>query len=309
MPTPRGKSILRRVSRSSQEPESPQVVHIDGASRPRLGSWVADPNRPICVVEGSKKTFLIPKGKQVTVDKTNSSGSASNSMVMMAEESESENSPGFLDYNPTLGGLTGGDGLFLNGADILGPPEAFYPYFNEEGELIADGLGDEGLDEYEANLKIADFLELSSDEDGNENTDNDFSAGNLGLVLMDGACDEPDADDECIPSAELPAQMLSRWDKVSVTAFRKRQIHHAQEMADLHGNRNSSPTPGYGHQKKLGETITPTRKKKVKRRLISGNRGLGASALVSKRVSNKKTEELGRGFGSASRIPPIFEGM
>ena len=309
MPTPRGKSILRLVSRSSQEPESPQIVHIDGASRPRLGSWVADPNHPICVVEGSKKTFLIPKGKQVTVDETNSSGSVSNFMVMMAEESESENSPGFLDYNPTLGGLTGGDGLFLNGADILGPPEAFYPHFNEEGELIAGGLGGEGLDEYEANLKIADFLELSSDEDGNENTDNDFSAGHLGLVLMDGACDEPDADGECIPSTELPAQMLSRWDKVSVTAFRKRQIQHAQKMADLHGNRNSSPTTGYGHQKKLGETITPTRKKKGKRRLISGNRGLGPSAAMNKRVSNRKTEELGRDFGSKSRIPSIFEGM
>ncbi|RPA92653.1 hypothetical protein L873DRAFT_1831049 [Choiromyces venosus 120613-1] len=309
MPTPRGKSILRRVSMSSQEPESPQVVHIDGASRPRLGSWVADPNRPICVVEGSKKTFLVPKGKQVPVDETNDNGNVSNFLVMMAEESESENSAGFLDYNPTLSGLTGGDGIFLNGADILGPPEAFYPYFNEEDEFIADGLGDEELDEYEADLKIADFLELSSDEDDNEHTENDFGTGNLELALMDGACDEPDADDECIPSAELPAQMLSRWDKVSVTAFRKRQTQHAQKMANLHGNPNSSPTAGYGLQKKLGETITPTRKKKVKRRLMAGNRGLGASAAMRKKISNRKAEELGRNFGSASRIPPIFESM
>ncbi|CUS14169.1 unnamed protein product [Tuber aestivum] len=309
MPTPSGKSILRRVSMLSQEQESPQVVHIDGASRPRLGSWVADPNRPICVVEGSKKTFLIPKGKQVSVDETNSNGSVSNFMVMISEESESENSPSFLDYNPTLGGLTGGDGLFLNGADILGPPEAFYPYFNEQGELVADGLGDEEIDEYEANLKIGDFLELSSDEEGNEPTDNDFSAGQLELAPMDGACDEPDADDECTPSAELPAQMLSRWDKVSVTAFRKRQIQHAQKMADLHGNPNSSPTAGYGLQKKLGETIAPTRKKKVKRRFVAGNRGLGVNAAMRKRISNRKAEELGRNFGSANRIPPIFEGM
>ncbi|PWW76095.1 hypothetical protein C7212DRAFT_344566 [Tuber magnatum] len=309
MPTPRGESILRRVSMSSPEPESPQVVHIDGASRPRLGSWVADPNRPICVVEGSKKTFLVPKGKQVSVDGPDSNGSVSNFMVMMTEESESENSPSFLDYNPTLGGLTGGDGLFLNGADILGPPEAFYPYFNEEGELVADGLGDEELDGYEANLKIGDFLELSSDEEDNGRTDNDFGAGHLELALTDGTCDEPDADDECTPSAELPAQMLSRWDKVSVTAFRKRQIQHAQKMADFHGNPNSSPTAGYGLQKKLGETITPARKKKVKRRLVAGNRGLGISAAMRKKISNRKTEELGRNFGSTNRIPPIFEGM
>ncbi|KAG0636645.1 hypothetical protein HOY80DRAFT_1053786 [Tuber brumale] len=309
MPTPRGKSILRRVSMSSQESESPQVVHIDGASRPRLGSWVADPNRPICVVEGSKKTFLIPKGKQVSVDETNSNGSVSNFMVMMAEESERENSPSFMDYNPTLSGLTGGDGLFLNGAGILGPPEAFYPYFNEEGELVTEELGDEELDEYEANLKIADFLELSSDEDGNEHTDNDSSTRHLELALMDGVRDGPDADDECTPSAELPAQMLSRWDKVSVTAFRKRQIQHAQKMADLHGNPNSSPTTGYGLQRKLGETITPARKKKVKRRLVAGNRGLGVSASTRKKISNRKAEELGRNFGSANRIPPIFEGI
>jgi hypothetical protein len=79
--------------------------------------------------------------------------------------------------------------------------------------------------------------------------------------------------------------MLSRWDKVSVTAFR------------------------YGHQKKLGETITQTRKKKVKWRLAAGNRGFGVGSSTRKKISNRKAEELGRNFGSTNRIPPIFEGM
>lgn len=255
---------------------------MDGTTRPRLGSWVADPSRPICVVDGSKKTYLIPKGQRLSVSTDSNNGSISNLMVMMEEEeSESEHSSILLDYDPTLGGLTGdgsGGDLFFDGSDILGPPEAFYPYFNENGELIGDGLlPEDDLDEFEAGLQITDFLELSSD--GEDETDFNKSC----LEMLDGAGDEVGEEEGSVPPVDSSAEMLSRWDKVSVTAFRKKQQHH--------GDPSSGTTLGHGFHKmkegRLAEPITPVRKK-PKRNYLPGSRGLGASAVMRKMVSSKR---------------------
>jgi len=223
---------------------------------------------------GQKKTYLVPKGQRLSIGAESNNGSISNLMVVMEEESESEHSSILLDYDPTLGGLTGGGDLFFDGGDILGPPEAFYPYFNENGELIGDSLlPEDDLDEFEAGLQITDFLELSSD--GEDETDFNKSC----LEMLDGAGDE--AGQESVPPVDSSAEMLSRWDKVSVTAFRKR--HHSDP--------SSGTTPVHGFHKmkeRLAEPITPVRKR-PKRKYLTGNRGLRASTAMRKKIPSKRS--------------------
>lgn len=279
MPTPRSKSMLRRASVSSVGSSRPQVVHIDNTSGgPTVASWVADPNRTICVIDGSKKTFLLPGASRGYEFNTGGTGVSQ----LMLEESESEKSTDPMGYNPTLSGLIGDDGLFLDGNDILGPAEALYDNLDIDGifdlgDLDGDIItNDDDIDEFEQDLQITDFLDFSTDDADGE-THDDNSDGD------DGAYNE-DGDDECIGAVENSEDMLARWDQVAVTSFRKRQMQHAQ------GNILSN-NPATSHKigdRRLSQTITPARKKKVRSRFMINSKGSGSSNGIKKAVSNKK---------------------
>lgn len=296
MPTPRSKSMLRRASISSVSSARPQVVHVDDSSTagPTLGSWVADPTRTICVIDGAKRTFLVPGGaKGYSIGDT--SDNSALSQLMMMEESESEKSSVQMGYNPTLSGLTGGDGLFLNGSDILGPPEAFYPLGFDDllgledlgDDLIAD---DEEVDEFEQDLQITDFLDFSTD-DGNDD--------HAGCNNSDGDYEDGDEDDdECIPAADSSEAMLALWDHVAVTSFRKRQIQHAQGH-----HASSSTTPNTTKDRRLSQTITPARKKKLKQKYLAKS---AAGTGLRKKIASKKS---GASFGTGNQWSPLFEDL
>lgn len=292
MPTPRSKSMLRRASVSSVGSTRPQVVHVDDSSTagPTLGSWVADPTRTICVVDGSKKTFLVPGGvKSYSLNHTNDATTAS--QLLMMEESESERS---VQHNPTFSGLTGGNGFFLNGSNILESPEAFYPVF--DGLLGVDDLGDDliadddEVDEFEQDLQITDFLDFSTDE-GNDDAGHENNS--------DGEYEEGDEDDdECVPAADSSEAMLALWDQVAVTSFRKRQIQHAQGH-----HATNSTTPNTAKDRRLSQTITPARKKKLKQKyLAKATTGAG----VRKKMPSKK---MGASFGAGNQWGPLFEDL
>ncbi|KAI5841137.1 hypothetical protein DFP73DRAFT_136051 [Morchella snyderi] len=279
MPTPRSKSMLRRASVSSVGSSRPQVVHIDNTSGgPTVASWVADPNRTICVIDGSKKTFLLPGASRGYEFNT---GGADVSRLML-EESESEKSTDPIGYNPTLGGFIGDDGLFLDGNDILGP-EALYDNLEIDGIFDLGDLdrgittNDDEIDEFEQDLQITDFLDFSTDDADGE-THDDNSDGDDDDAYND------DGDDECIGAVENSEDMLARWDQVAVTSFRKRQMQHSQ------GNILSN-NPATSHKigdRRLSQTITPARKKKVRSRFMVNSKGSGPSSGVKKVVSNKK---------------------
>jgi hypothetical protein len=280
MPTPRSKSMLRRASVSSVGSSRPQVVHIDNTSGgPTVASWVADPNRTICVIDGSKKTFLLPgasRGYEFNTGGTDVS-------QLMLEESESEKSTGPVGYNPTLGGLIGDDGLFLDGNDILGPAEALYDNLDIDGifdlgDLDGDLItNDDEIDEFEQDLQITDFLDFSTDDADGETHDDNSDDNDDGAYNDDG-------DDECIGAVENSEDMLARWDQVAVTSFRKRQMQHAQ------GNilSNNAATSHKIGDRRLAQTITPARKKKVRSRFMINSKGSGPSNGIKKVASNKK---------------------
>lgn len=266
------------------------MVHVDDSSPsgPTLGSWVADPTRTICVIDGAKRTFLIPGGaKGYSLGDTSDSNALS--QLMMMEESESEQSSVQMGYNPTL---SGGNGLFSNGSNILRPSDAFHPIDIEDlfglndidESLIVD---DDDVDEFEQDLQIADFLDFSTDDGnddtGRDNSDDEYEEG-------EGNNDDYDEDDdECIPAADPSEAMLALWDHVAVTSFRKRQIQHIQ------GHHTSNLiAPNTTKDRRLSQTITPTRKKKLKQKYLAK----GTDTSLKKKIASRKS---GTNFGAGSQ--------
>jgi hypothetical protein len=266
MPMPRHASKLRRASVSSTTAVRPQIIDTNNDG-PELASWVADPSRPICVIEGTKQTFLIPEAYKFSSVNGRTGSISSEQWIPMEGESESEQSTAPLQFDPTLAGLTGIEGGALNGSDILGPPEAFYPFMSDNGDVFSDLFNEEDydVDEFETGLEIGDFLDLSSAEEG-------ASEGGNGAADASDDCEEGEEDDECVPNPSTSADMLSIWDKVSVTAFRKRQFQHSQKQ--FHGNQYGAAGYHKGKEGRLSETITPTKKRRVRQKFLANNRGM-----------------------------------
>lgn len=208
------------------------------------------------------------------------------------EESESDTHALAANFDPTLGGLTELGGGVLNGNDILGPPEAFYPYTPIDGDMQQffddidmSGLDfdiDSGADSAEAALELEDFLDMSSPEDkkGDELDDilEEMENGTAGE-------DDEGEEEECPDGRNSPTAMLHIWDKVSVTAFRKRQVQHQQKLASLHASGSSPTNYGYhkGRDRRLSETLTPSKKRKVRQKFLANARGASGSSKQSHR--------------------------
>lgn len=269
MPTPRHRSVLRRASMSSTSSSRPQIVRMsqDGGSPdgPQGCAWIADPTRPICVVEGSKRTFLIPgEFKQPSLG-GESDGYSSSQFVPMYE-SESERSSVHPAFDPTLTGITGySGGGGLDGSDMMAPPEGFYPYKSGDGMTVGD-LGPSDDDEYneqdrrndernvdegELDLDVADFLQLSSADEYTNNAVTDTE-------------EDTEEDDECIPRDTSEAT-FSRWGKVGVTAFRKRQDQHLQKSPLQNASYPHTRTRG---GRLIVDTITHTKKRRPRSRFL-----------------------------------------
>ncbi|KAI5854161.1 hypothetical protein BZA05DRAFT_443685 [Tricharina praecox] len=278
MPTPCHASKLRRVSVSSNAAR-PQIIDTNKEG-PELRAWVADPSRPICVIEGSKQIFLIPDSFRHFSVSGRTGSTTSDMWIPMEGESESEQSTIPTTFDPMLSELVGVDVGLLGAGEQLGP-EGFFP-FNEEdgGDIFSDLFNDEeyDVDEFEAGLEINDFLDLSSTEEGASETGKDLVEDMSDDCGGDGEEDEEDA----LPGHNADADMLSIWDKVSVTAFRKRQIQHSQKLSSalqFGGN-------GYhkGKEGRLAETITPTKKRRVRQKFLASNRGgMGNNPVVRKK--------------------------
>jgi hypothetical protein len=280
MPTPRNASKLRRASMSSTTTR-PQIVDTNHEG-PELCSWVADPSRPICVIEGSKQTFLIPGTYPRFSVGGESESVTSDIWIPMEGESESEQSTIPASFDPTLTGLVGVDDGMLNGTDFLDPPEDFFAFKSENGDIFSDIFNEEDydVDEFEAGLEIDDFLDLSSDEEGPSEASKNIQKMAEG-ISDDCGEDGEDEEDECVPNGDSSADMLSIWDKVSVTAFRKRQIQHNQKLSALHA-------AGYhkGKEGRLSDTITPSKKRRVRQKFLASNRGgMGNNPVARKKLA------------------------
>ncbi|RPB24639.1 hypothetical protein L211DRAFT_180159 [Terfezia boudieri ATCC MYA-4762] len=284
-PTPQKDSKLKRLSSPTPKP---QILHRDPANKngPLLGSWIADPDRPICIIDGTKKTVLIPVST-----KRFSLGSDS-SYPDPYTFGESDFDAGAFAYganNPTLTGISEAAGGYINGDAICCSSEAFNPStdFLDFDDLLKteyDDAKEDSVDEEEQMLSIEDVLALSESEGDGDNEDQ----SDVNLTHITGKTSDFMAGDNS--DAET---MLNRWDSVSVTAFRKRQQQHKQRLT---GSKNKGALKG-----KLttasDTTMTPARRRKIKTTAqkpipMSGNR------------RNRKDDTQW-----STTLPPLFEAI
>ena len=264
VPTPKSSSKLRHVSVSP-----PQIVDTNHEG-PELCSWVADPSRPICVIEGSKQTFLFPSTyPRLSIGSEGTTSDSNTAWIHMDPESESEQSILATAF----------------GAPIFASPDRYSGLQSDTADLM-DRLDDKSMgsedageiDPFEAQLFdwiLSDMEEGSSDAEMEKATaapgegsdeDDEDAAG-----LDEDGCGQPP------PPPPPPAvegggdsstHMLRVWDKVSVTAFRKRQIQHTQKQFSHHA-------AGYhkGREGRLSDTITPTKKRRPRQKFLASKPG------------------------------------
>ena len=285
LPTPKKDSKLKRLD----SPTKPQIICRDPMNRngPYLGSWVADPDRPICIIEGSRKTMLIPSStKRFSLD----SDEPYQNIYTFGDDGELRPGPFNAAFysNPgldstlsaisrTVEGYSHGDAILNSTEDFLVSPDDFFE------DLLKTEYGDaneDSVDEEEEMLSIEDVLALS-DSDDDDNLEDHSDANMTSLAKRGGNDSEAEA-------------MLSRWDYISVTAFRKRQQQHKQRLASQGVNKTKGAIKG-----KLtvsDTTMTPARRRKSKSASIK------PPVLPTKKKSKKDEAQW------SSTLSPLYEG-
>lgn len=222
-----------------------------------MGSWIADPNKPIAVIDCTGKRMVIyparnPSkrgtnifGQPVSTDSSVAATSPRTSFVGLVgaiDDSDNDRS----DFSSQdCGGpmLSAGANLmmpglfhgaqgseYLLGGQVLGPPEAFYPFksIDPDGNVIEDDE-DEDDDEDDENLwNVHDFIDFgggSSASDDNAEDDAEVPPSPSTSTIANPA--STPAKPETASNGKNTAQeLLNHFDRGVVTAFRRNQHRH-----------------------------------------------------------------------------------
>ncbi|KAL9596141.1 MAG: hypothetical protein Q9219_006002 [cf. Caloplaca sp. 3 TL-2023] len=227
---------------------------------PTLGSWIADPTKPIAVVASSGTQLIVypaqrPSSRGGKVFPTIASSSQSSaqasprtSLPLLAapsyptapDESEVEKSD-ISNQESSTRMLGASPNLF--GRHALGPPEAFFPFHSIgiDGEIVVDGPGvddddDDDDDDDEGLLNIEDFIDFGDESEDTDGEDRSDGKGFQSPTLAPS--DFTDADPTPMASPTAPSSshhFLDHLDKGMVTAFRRNQYGY-----DASGYRSSN---------------------------------------------------------------------
>ena len=266
-----------------------------------MGMWIADPKKPVVVINASGKNIIIhPTQRTLKVDNNFSkvASSGSNSVANAAyrygfadafnpfAESESDRSyPSSQDLmGPMLGAgtnlmmpglLHGGPGMeHILGGQVLGPPEAFYP-FRSVGQ---DGLCLEDDDEYgddygevDQHLNMDDYIDYGDDSsdinEEPEQANDDFASTTTIDFAASTLKSTPIEPTTVAAPASTTQHLLRHLDKKGVVgAFRK---NHDRVKARMRQPTFNTSTYGLSGEIKGGRhaaannPFSPLRKRKA----------------------------------------------
>lgn len=289
-PTPVKNSKLQRLHRTTSKENTtakPQIIRRENKNGPFLGSWVADPDRPICIIDGNKKTILLPSNQnRFLKPPENNSYPPPHVMELLENQLWSLYGAGSASAAPTpsatdlenLPELDSMDFNFFQYPNGSRPINGQYKDFDQLLEQEYGTESEESFDEDEQALSLEDVLmleEFEGPEDGktlvrmrSASDATDMSAFIEGLDDdTDGTAVNGNAvtDSEATPtkmSNDVDAdRMWQQWNRVSVTAFRKRQQQHKQRISgqDLAANRVIK-----GKLSIADTTMTPARRRKIR---------------------------------------------
>ncbi|KAL8945064.1 MAG: hypothetical protein Q9216_000048 [Gyalolechia sp. 2 TL-2023] len=286
---------------------------------PTLGSWVADPTKPIAVVASSGTQLIVypaqrPSGRGGKVFPTIASSGQSSahnsprtslprlaapSYPAATDESEVErsdmSSQGITtpmrsaSTNLMMSGLGLGSANLLSG-HALGPPEAFFPFqsIGADGNMVLDGPDvddddDDDDDDGESLLNIEDFIDFGEDsEDSDREDGNDTESFQTPIVSLS---DLTDTDPTPTVSPITPASnhnLLGHLDNGLVTAFRRNQYDH-----DASGYQPSNATSfSVTNAFKSNAFAAANTLDGLKKRKLSGD--FGPSAMTSQAFAKRR---------------------
>ncbi|KAL4870926.1 hypothetical protein BDV12DRAFT_164931 [Aspergillus spectabilis] len=300
------RSILRRDSSASlvagveEKPESPPRRRRG----PIMGTFVADPHKPVALVDCTgKHLVIIPAYASSRHDwlesaATSVCGTANNSpratTMHLIDESDTDAlvSPN-MDLSPMLASSAnlmmaalGND--IAPGGQVMGPPEAFYP--SRVFAIDSSFEEDDEDDDPETQLNVDDFIDFgdgSSDEESDKEFDEEALASPLTVATVGGTNGTPTpnrgADPQQASSAE---RFLNHLDRGIVTAFRRNHNRYQallrlpQHREFMPANSPARPASVFRHARHADQR-TPTRKRKasgytggeaVRRKLMNSQR-------------------------------------
>ena len=216
-----------------------------------MGSWIADPTKPMAIVDSTGTRLVIyppqrpQKRNQFFASLGSSAASSANSsprpsmsqLAIAVDDSEAEPSarssqdpvsPMFgSSPNLMMSGLVnvGPGSEHLTGGQVLGPPEAFFPFtnFDAGGNVIMDEDDDEDEDDL---LNLDDFIDFGEDTDGSDHEGaiaEPHSPSASSMTSGISATPKPAKMSSATPSTP---SLMDHLDKGVVTAFRRSQYNH-----------------------------------------------------------------------------------
>ncbi|RDW86868.1 uncharacterized protein DSM5745_03510 [Aspergillus mulundensis] len=304
------RSILRRDSSASlaaaiEEKTEPTPRRRRG---PLMGTFVADPHKPVALVDCTgKHLVIIPAYASSRHDwlesaATSVCGTANNSpratTMHLIDESDTDAliSPN-MDLSPMLASsanlmMTALGNDVAPGGQVMGPPEAFYP---SRDFAIDSSFEDEDEDEDpEAQLNVDDFIDFggdSSDEELDKESDEEAMGSPMTVVPVGSTNGTPTPNRGADPHQTNSAErFLNHLDRGIVTAFRRNHNRYQallrlpQHREFMPANSPSRPASVFRHARHADQR-TPTRKRKA-----SGN--AGGEAVRRKLMNAQRHSQL-----------------
>ncbi|CAI7634518.1 unnamed protein product [Penicillium viridicatum] len=276
------RSLLRRDSSDSLAPVDEKSDCVPRRRGPIMGTFVADPHKPVALVDCTgKHLVIIPAYASSRHDWLES---AANSMpgtantsprqttLHLVDESDTDAlaSPNQLDFSPMLASsanlmMTALGNDLTPGGQVMGPPEAFYP---SQDFTIDSSFEEDEEDDPESALNVDDFIDFgngSSDED--EDMDDDAMVSPMAAPFAKSmGTPTPTRKSESQP-ANNEERFLNHLDKGIVTAFRRNHNRYQallrlpQHREFMPANSPARPASVFRHAKNSDQR-TPTRKRK-----------------------------------------------
>ncbi|KAL4992593.1 hypothetical protein BDW68DRAFT_149234 [Aspergillus falconensis] len=287
------RSILRRDSSASlaagvEEKTEPTPRRRRG---PIMGTFVADPHKPVALVDCTgKHLVIIPAYASSRHDwlesaATSVCGTANNSpratTMHLIDESDTDAliSPN-VDLSPMLASSANlmmtalGNDIALGG-QVMGPPEAFYP--SRDFAIDSSFEEDDEDEDPEAQLNVDDFIDFgdgSSDEELDKDSDEEAMASPMTVAAVGSKNGTPTPNrGPDLHQTNSAERFLNHLDRGIVTAFRRNHNRYQallrlpQHREFMPANSPSRATSVFRHARHADQR-TPTRKRKA-----SGNAG------------------------------------
>ncbi|KAJ5105943.1 hypothetical protein NUU61_003290 [Penicillium alfredii] len=282
------RSLLRRDSTDSLVPPGDDKSdNIPRRRGPIMGTFVADPHKPVALVDCTGKHLVIipayASSRHDWLDSAANSmpGTANNSprqtTLQLVDESDTDAlaSPNQTDFSPMLASsanlmMTALGNDLTPGGQVMGPPEAFYP---SQDFTIDSSFEDDDDDDPESALNVDDFIDFGNGSSDEEEMDKPFDDDTLASPMTGGPTVQPmgtptpnrNPESQQANNAE---RFLNHLDQGIVTAFRRNHNRYQtllrlpQHREFMPANSPSRPASVFRHAKHTDQR-TPTRKRKA----------------------------------------------